>query len=155
MNKVNRKKGSLTIFIGDKLPDSFCPFDSEVLIHPLADKHPLEQVKWFESIAALINTKRMNFVIVTHSPYIMAHLNNLVSENIRFDDPVLLARQAKFLFLGDSAAFMTFEQVKAYQIEENGKLRDLYEADYGFRWDSLSDMSSEIQSRYFSIYEEK
>lgn len=148
------KKGSLTIFIGDKIPDSYCPFGKEILIHPLATAHPLEQVKWLETIAALVNSG-MEFVMVTHSPYIMAHLNNLVNENIKFDKPRILKKQAKFLFQGNSAAFMTFEQVKAYQVEENGELRDLYEEDYGFRWDSLSDTSAIVQQKYFEIYEAK
>ena len=36
-----------------------------------------------------------------------------------------------------------------------GTLRDLHDPDFGIRWDTLSDVSTELQQKYFAIREEE
>jgi hypothetical protein len=38
---------------------------------------------------------------------------------------------------------------------KKNKLRDLKDEDFGIRWDTLSDVSSDIQQKYFEIQEKK
>jgi hypothetical protein len=80
----------------------------------------------------------------------MAHLNNIVNGN--HQNPELLAEQAKLLYLQDSRAFLKMEQVSAYEIKNN-KLLSLHDPEYGIRWDTLSDVSVDIQQKFFAIYE--
>ncbi len=73
--KMTIELASLNIFIGEKFnePVEFPGF--EVLVHPHSASHPVVQVKWLESTAIRITSEDVKFVILTHSPYLMAHLN--------------------------------------------------------------------------------
>ncbi|MCY7376077.1 MAG: hypothetical protein LH472_08915 [Pyrinomonadaceae bacterium] len=44
------------------------------------------------------------------------------------------------------------------RLDKTGKhqeLHDLHDKDYGIRWDTLSDVSADIQQKFFEIYEQK
>jgi hypothetical protein len=75
----------------------------------------------------------------------MDHLNSLVSGN-----PDVLKKQAVALYLKDDRAFVSFESVSAYEMRDN-QLHSLKDED--IRWDTLSDVSHELQHKYFQIYE--
>jgi energy-coupling factor transporter ATP-binding protein EcfA2 len=118
-----------------------------IIDEPEINLHPYSQVKLLEVFGMLVNLG-VNVLITTHSPYLMAHLNNLV--NGATDDPATLSRQASSLYLGDSRAFVPLNMVSAYEMKDY-KLESLKDEDYGIRWDSLSDVSAEIQQKYFEI----
>jgi hypothetical protein len=80
----------------------------------------------------------------------MAHLNNIVNGNHQDQD--ILEAQAQSLYLQDSQAFLKMEQVSAYEMKNN-KLISLHDPDYGIRWDTLSDVSVDVQQKFFTIYE--
>jgi hypothetical protein len=44
------------------------------------------------------------------------------------------------------------EQVSAYEMKNN-QLISLHDPDYGIRWDTLSDVSVDVQQKFFEIYE--
>lgn len=123
--------------------------DFLVIDEPEMNLHPESQVKLLESLAILVNLG-VRILLTTHSPYLMAHLNNIVNGN--HQNPELLAEQAKLLYLQDSRAFLKMEQVSAYEIKNN-QLLSLHDPEYGIRWDTLSDVSVDIQQKFFAIYE--
>jgi hypothetical protein len=123
--------------------------DFLVIDEPEMNLHPESQVKLLEAFSILVNLG-VRVLLTTHSPYIMAHLNNIVNGN--HEDQEILENQAQSLYLQDSQAFLKMEQVSAYEIKEN-KLLSLHDPDYGIRWDTLSDVSVDVQQKFFAIYE--
>ena len=123
--------------------------DFLVIDEPEMNLHPESQVKLLEALSILVNLG-VRVLLTTHSPYIMAHLNNIVNGN--HEDQDILENQAQSLYLQDSQAFLKMDQVSAYEIKEN-KLLSLHDPDYGIRWDTLSDVSVDVQQKFFAIYE--
>lgn len=120
-----------------------------IIDEPEINLHPESQVKLLEVFGILVNLG-VKVLITTHSPYFMAHLNNLVSGVT--GDAETLAEQASSLYLGDARAFLPKSKVSAYEMKDF-KLRSLIDDVYGIRWDSLSDVSADVQQKYFEIYE--
>jgi AAA15 family ATPase/GTPase len=114
---------------------------------PEMNLHPEAQSKLLEALAVAVNLGIKVF-ITTHSPYIMAHLNNLVSGDT--NNRELRQQQASCLYLKDPRAFISSKKVSAYEMKDN-KLMSLKDPDYGIRWDTLSDVSAELQQTYFEI----
>lgn len=123
--------------------------DLLIIDEPEMNLHPEAQAKLLEILGMLVNAG-VNVLITTHSPYFMSHLNNLVSG--KTDDNAILKEQAKSLYLKDERAFLSLDDVSAYEMKNN-KLRSLKDKDYGIRWDTLSDVSADIQQKFFEIYE--
>jgi AAA15 family ATPase/GTPase len=121
--------------------------DLLIIDEPEMNLHPESQARLLEILGMLVN-EGVNVLLTTHSPYFMSHLNNLVDP--ASEDSEGGEKQASRLYVGDKRAFLTSEQVGAYEMRDN-KLRSLRDADYGFRWDTLSDVSSEIQQKFFEI----
>lgn len=125
-------------------PNSFLIIDE-----PELNLHPESQAKLLEAIAIMVNLG-VRVLITTHSPYFMNHVNNLISGDT--DKPEILQSQAHSLYLKNARAFLSEDQVSAYEMRDF-KLCPLKDEDYGIRWDTLSDVSSELQQRYFEIFE--
>jgi len=123
--------------------------DLLIIDEPEMNLHPESQARLLEILGMLVN-EGVNVLLTTHSPYFMSHLNNLVDPAP--EDSEGAEKQASRLYLGDKRAFLSSEQVGAYEMRDN-KLHSLRDADYGFRWDTLSDVSSEIQQKFFEINE--
>jgi predicted ATPase len=123
--------------------------DFLVIDEPEMNLHPESQVKLLEALAILVNLG-VRVLLTTHSPYLMSHLNNIVNGNHQDQD--ILEAQAQSLYLQDSQAFLKMEQVSAYEMKNN-KLISLHDPDYGIRWDTLSDVSVDVQQKFFAIYE--
>ncbi|HLO87356.1 MAG TPA: AAA family ATPase [Nostocaceae cyanobacterium] len=123
--------------------------DFLVIDEPEMNLHPESQAKLLEALSILVNLG-VRVLLTTHSPYIMSHLNNLVNGN--HENPEMLERQSLSLYLKDKRAFLPIDQVSAYEMKDN-KLVSLNDPDYGIRWDTLSDVSVDIQQKYFEIYE--
>jgi predicted ATP-dependent endonuclease of OLD family len=125
------------------------PNDLLIIDEPEMNLHPESQAKLLEVFAILVNFG-VNVLLTTHSPYFMDHLNSLVSGKI--NHPQVLQTQAKELYLKDARAFLTFDKVSAYEMKDN-QLSSLKDEDDDIRWDTLSDVSHELQHKYFQIYE--
>jgi len=125
--------------------------DFIVIDEPEMNLHPESQAKLLEVFGIMVSLG-VRILITTHSPYLLAHLNNLVSGAV--DNPEILRDQAASLHLKDPRAFLSMDQVSAYEMK-NDKLHSLKDEDYGIRWDTLSDVSSDIQQKYFEIHEKK
>ncbi|MCP4344435.1 MAG: ATP-binding protein [Desulfobacterales bacterium] len=125
--------------------------DLLIIDEPELNLHPESQAKLLEAFGIMVNLG-IKVLITTHSPYLLAHLNNLVSGDMK--DPEMLRNQATSLYLKDSRAFVSMDQVSAYEMKKN-KLHSLKDEEYGIRWDTLSDVSSDIQQKYFEIHEKK
>ncbi|AFZ26054.1 hypothetical protein Cylst_3942 [Cylindrospermum stagnale PCC 7417] len=123
--------------------------DFLVIDEPEMNLHPESQAKLLEALSILVHLG-IRVLLTTHSPYIMAHLNNLVNGN--HENPEILKNQSSSLYLKDQRAFLPIDQVSAYEMKEN-KLVSLNDPDYGIRWDTLSDVSVDIQQKFFEIYE--
>ena len=124
--------------------------DLLIIDEPELNLHPETQAKMLEILGILVNMG-VRVLLTTHSPYFMAHLNNLVSGNT--EEPALLKKQARSLYLNDPRAFLNMEQVSAYEMKRN-KLVTLKDPDFGIRWDTLGDVSAELQKRFFEISEQ-
>ena len=118
-----------------------------VIDEPEMNLHPAAQAHVLEALAMLANAG-IHVLVTTHSPYIMAHLNNLI--NGHATDAAVTQQQAENLYLGDSRAFLAPDLVSAYEMKD-GALVSLKDPDYGIRWDTLSDVSADIQQRFFNI----
>jgi predicted ATPase len=123
--------------------------DFLVIDEPEMNLHPESQAKLLESLAILVNLG-VRILLTTHSPYVMAHLNNLVNGN--HENPEILKRQSSSLYLQDERAFLPIDKVSAYEMKDN-KLVSLNDPDYGIRWDTLSDVAVDIQQKFFQIYQ--
>lgn len=121
-----------------------------IIDEPEMNLHPEGQAKLLEALAMLSNLG-VHVLLTTHSPYIMAHLNNLVAADTT--SKPRRARQARHLYMEDPAAFVAPDAVSAYEMRPEG-LVTLADPEYGIRWDTLSDVSAELQRRYFAIVEE-
>jgi hypothetical protein len=121
-----------------------------IIDEPEMNLHPEGQAKLLEALAMLSNLG-VNVLLTTHSPYIMAHLNTLVAADTSSRPRRL--RQAQHLYMGDPAAFLAKDSVSAYEMRTDG-LATLADPEFGIRWDTLSDVSAELQRRYFAIVEE-
>ncbi len=124
--------------------------DLLIIDEPEMNLHPESQAKLLEVLAMLVN-EGVYVLLTTHSPYIMAHLNNLAQATEV--SAAAKRKQAKSLYLGDSAALLDMDQISAYEMRDN-QLHSLKDPDYGIRWDTLSDVSGELQQKFFQIYEE-
>lgn len=124
--------------------------DLLIIDEPEMNLHPESQAKLLEVLAMLVN-EGVYVLLTTHSPYIMAHLNNLAQATEV--SPAAKRKQGKALYLGDAAALLNMDQISAYEMRDN-QLHSLKDPDYGIRWDTLSDVSGELQQRFFQIYEE-
>ena len=124
--------------------------DLLIIDEPEMNLHPESQVKLLEVLALLVN-HGVSVLMTTHSPYIMAHLNNLTQDVVATQ--TVKNRQAKSLYLKNADSFLTMDQVSAYEMRDN-QLHSLKEEGYGIRWNTLSDVSVDLQQKYFEIYEE-
>ena len=128
--------------------------DLLIIDEPEMNLHPESQVKLLEILAILVNAG-VRVMLTTHSPYFMSHLNNLVQNEQHSE--VVKKKQATSLYLKDSRAFLDMEQVSAYEMRENEKhehyLHSLKDAEFGIRYDTLSDVSVDVQQKYFEIAE--
>jgi len=123
--------------------------DLLIIDEPELDLHPEAQAKMVEVLAILVNSG-INVMAITQSPYIMQHLNNLRHEHL--PDETARKRMARHLFLKDPKAFLLAKDVAAYEMRDN-TLKPLEDPDYGVRWDTLSDISVELQDKYFRVTE--
>lgn len=126
------------------------PRQTLIIDEPEMNLHPEAQAKLLEALGMLANLG-VHVLLTTHSPYFMAHLNNLIASDPK--SPARKKRQAQHLYMGDPAAFLSPSDVSAYEMRPEG-LVSLADPEYGIRWDTLSDVSSELQRRYFAIVEE-
>lgn len=128
--------------------------DLLIIDEPEMNLHPESQAKLLEVLGMLVNAG-VNVLLTTHSPYFMSHLNNLIAGDMT--DEKTREKQAKSLYLQDARAFLKPEDVSAYEMRQNKAgnqtLHDLHDKDYGIRWDTLSDVSADIQQKFFEIYE--
>lgn len=123
------------------------PGDFLIIDEPEMNLHPETQARLLEALALIVNAG-IRILLTTHSPYFMDHLNNLVAGDHK--RPTVLKKQAKHLYMQDTQAFLKMDQVSAY-VMEGGDLRSLKDPDYGIRWDTLSNVSGDIQQKYFAI----
>ncbi|MDM8549315.1 AAA family ATPase [Desulfobacterales bacterium HSG2] len=121
--------------------------DFLIIDEPEMNLHPESQTKLLEAFGIMVNLG-VRILITTHSPYLLDHLNSLVSGTV--GDPEILKGQAESLYMKDPLAFLSTDQVSAYEMRGN-KLLSLKDEDYGIRWDTLGDVSSDIQQKYFEL----
>lgn len=126
------------------------PGQTLIIDEPEMNLHPEGQAKLLEALGMLANLG-VPVLLTTHSPYFLAHLNNLIASDQ--GSAARKKRQARHLYMGDPAAFLSPDDVSAYEMRPEG-LVSLADPEYGIRWDTLSDVSAELQRRYFAIVEE-
>ncbi len=132
--------------------------DLLIIDEPEMGLHPESQAKFLEALAILVNLG-IKVLLTTHSPYFIAHLNNLL--NGEMEDERIKKKQASHLYMKDARAFLREDQVSAYEMQDHKQkgyklcsLKDDFE-NFGVRWGSLSDVSADIQQKFFLISEEK
>lgn len=117
-----------------------------IIDEPEMNLHPASQVRLLEVLAILVRLG-VRVLVTTHSPYFMAHLANLTQ---RAEDAKTQKKQAAQLFLKDPRALMALDEVSAYEMRDN-RLVSLKDPEFGLRWDTLSDVFSDLQQRYFTL----
>ena len=117
-----------------------------IIDEPEMNLHPASQVRLLEVLAILVRLG-VRVLVTTHSPYFMAHLANLAQ---RAEDQKVQKKQAAQLFLKDPRALLSLDEVSAYEMRDN-RLVSLKDPEFGLRWDTLSDVFSDLQQRYFTL----
>jgi len=117
-----------------------------IIDEPEMNLHPASQVRLLEVLAILVRLG-VKVLVTTHSPYFMAHLANLVQ---RAEDPKTQKKQAAQLYLKDARALLSLDEVSAYEMRDN-RLVSLKDPEFGLRWDTLSDVFSDLQQRFFTL----
>jgi hypothetical protein len=132
--------------------------DLLIIDEPEMGLHPESQAKLLEALAILVNLG-VKVLLTTHSPYFIAHLNNLLAGET--ESARILKKQADHLYMKDARAFLREVQVSAYEMQDHKEkghklcsLKDDFE-NFGVRWGSLSDVSADLQQKFFEISEEK
>ncbi len=123
--------------------------DLLIIDEPEMNLHPLSQAKFLEILTMLVNMD-VNVLITSHSPYLMSHLNNLVVPNKK--DKNLLKKASQNLYLKNQLSFLNIDDINAYELKQN-KLNSLIDENFGIRWDTLGDVSADVQQKYFKITE--
>lgn len=137
------KNYNLVIVIADCVPKVIDKsLFNKIYEHPAAHQHPLVQVEFLEKVVRVCSSDN-RVLIVTYSPYILAHINTLTVEK--------KYRKKQFLFLQDKRSFIDASKVDVYEYKGE-TLISQRDADYGFRWESVSNISAEIQSRFFAMH---
>ncbi|MGO8672115.1 MAG: AAA family ATPase [Capsulimonadaceae bacterium] len=126
------------------------PNDLVIIDEPEMNLHPESQAKLLEIIAMMVNSG-IHVVLTTHSSYVMAHLNILCQPTLAA--PEIRARQAEFLYLKNADAFLSLDDVSAYEMIDY-KLTPLRDPDYRISWGSLNDVAIEQHERLFAIANE-
>jgi len=121
--------------------------DLIIIDEPEMNLHPESQAKLLEALAIMVNSG-IKVLLTTHSPYVMQHLNNIVL--LGKSSASEREQMAKSLYLQDPKALLEKTQVSAYEMKDN-KLVSLEDPDYGIRWDTLSDVSVDLQEKYFHM----
>ena len=132
----------LTIVISNQPSDYKLPTNVQLLEVP--NIHPAELLEWLESVCIVVNCNPdLKYVVFTYNVYIPQYIDNLTTQPI--SKPA-----AKHLTTKNYNAFINKDKVEVYDVKYNLSGHD---PDYGFHWDSLSDVSVDITQRYFKIYE--
>ncbi|MCK5523255.1 MAG: ATP-binding protein [Thiomargarita sp.] len=90
--------------------------DLLIIDEPEMNLHPKSQAKLLEIFCILVNLG-VKVLITTHSPYLVDHLNRLV--NAKTDYYQTIQKQASALDSKYLSAFLTLEQVNAYEMKNN------------------------------------
>ncbi len=90
--------------------------DLLIIDEPEMNLHPKSQAKLLEIFCILVNLG-VKVLITTHSPYLVDHLNRLV--NAKTDYYQTIQKQARTLDSKYLSAFLTLEQVNAYEMKNN------------------------------------
>lgn len=117
-----------------------------IIDEPEMNLHPASQVRLLEVLAILVRLG-VQVLITTHSPYFMAHLANLAQGS---SDARTQTKQAAQLYLKDRRALLSQDDISAYEMRDH-RLVSLKDPDFGLRWDTLSDVFSDLQQRYFAL----
>jgi hypothetical protein len=132
----------LTVCIGEALVEDPVPLSGYWCVHrcPENDKHPWEQMRFIEGVA--LNAEGYDQVLViTHSPYIVDHLNTLM-----YAAQLPAAKQAEaaeHFLLKNTKAFIHPDQVAAYMFEKDVPVQDIMKRDSGrIDWCSFSKASN-------------
>lgn len=117
-----------------------------IIDEPEMNLHPEAQARFVEVMALLVQAGHQ-VLLTTHSPYILAHLNNIIAGSAK---PEVREKQADELYLKNPGAFLRPDQVGAWELDLDG-LKPLYEEGWGIRYTTLSDPAEEISRRYYAI----
>jgi predicted ATPase len=121
------------------------PNDLVIIDEPEMNLHPAAQAEMTEFMGMLVNAG-LNLLITTHSPYIIAHLENIM----RASDNENKAEIKQHFYLEREEAFISKEDVSVYLFKD-GKTQDILSNTGQIEWESFSDVSSDIAQIYSKI----
>ncbi|HIE02356.1 MAG TPA: ATP-binding protein [Thiotrichaceae bacterium] len=119
--------------------------DLVIIDEPEMNLHPAAQAEMTEFMGMLVNSG-LNLLITTHSPYIIAHLENLM----RAWDNEKKEKIKKHFYLEREEAFISKDEVSVYFFDD-GKTQDVLSNTGQIEWDTFSDVSSDIAQIYSKI----
>ena len=118
-----------------------------IIDEPEMNLHPEAQARFMEFLAMLVHAG-LHVLIMTHSPYMVDHLSNLMKAATIEDKEAI---KDKF-YLQRSEAFIPQEQVSV-QLFEDGTVRDILEDDAIIDWSTFGRVSGRVSRLYFDIQE--
>lgn len=125
------------------------PRELIIIDEPEMNLHPEAQAKIIEFLAMLVNAG-LHVLVTTHSPYMVDHLENLITAS---EHPIQAAKVRQQFFLQNEEAFISKKQVSVYLIDEN-KATNLFQEDGHIHWDTFSEVSERVIRLYPQLLEE-
>jgi energy-coupling factor transporter ATP-binding protein EcfA2 len=125
------------------------PRDLIIIDEPEMNLHPEGQGQLIEFLAMLVQAG-LHVLITTHSPYMVDHLENLITANER---PEQAAKIREEFFLQNTDAFISRDQVSVYLVDK-GTTTSLFQEDGHIHWDTFGDVSHKVMRLYAGLLDE-
>lgn len=125
------------------------PGELIIIDEPEMNLHPEAQAKMVEFLAMLVNAG-LHVLITTHSPYMVDHLENLITASEHLEQG---ARVQDDFFLQNKDAFLSREKISVYQID-HGTATNLFQEDGHIHWDTFNDVSTKVIQLYTELLED-
>jgi len=124
------------------------PQELIIIDEPEMNLHPAAQGKLIEFLAMLVQSG-LHVLITTHSPYMVDHLENLMTAS---EHPEQAAKVREQFFLQNANAFIPKEQVAVYLVD-HGTATNIFQEDGHIHWDTFSDVSDVVIQIYPQLLE--
>lgn len=143
------------------LQKSYHGDDKILLISAIEENmHPITHPKLLEFLSITANNGA-KVVLCTFSCHLLYHLNNitldvdLYKEDFDMDlNPYFAKTRAIHLYTQEPKAFILKENIDVLDYQK-GNFIDRTDPDYGFQFNDISDVATEVHHKYFAIFAKK
>jgi len=121
------------------------PRDLLLIDEPEMNLHPENQARFMELLVMMVNAG-INIIIVTHSPYMVHHLENLIKASGNTEIDRIMDR----FYLNDKRAFISADKVSVYFFGEAGT-RQINDEKGNIDLSTFSKVGEDLAEIYFDV----